>query len=213
MAIAVEDTGSGISPEIQARVFEPFFTTKPLGEGTGLGLSSVYGLVKQWDGYIALRSTVGAGTTFTMYLRRQEAPALAHAAAVQRYPRGSETVLVVEDEAAVRSSILRMLSRHGYTVLEARQGGDAIRIFDSSERTISLVITDLMMPEMGGRELIAELGARPTPPRILVMSGYDERASMGGEGLPAHLNFMEKPFSMDGLLQRVRETLDSPRTH
>ncbi len=210
VTLAVEDTGVGIPPELQARIFEPFFTTKPVGQGTGLGLATVYGIVKQWGGYTAVESVPGEGATFTIYLPRQEGatPQPEGSEVAERLPTGTETVLVVEDEAAVRSSIRRILTRQGYTVIEARHGADALRVIDEATERIDLVLTDLVMPEMGGRELIAEFRARSTGSRILVMSGYDKEAAMRGEALPAGTPFLEKPFTVDGLLRGVRAALD-----
>jgi two-component system cell cycle sensor histidine kinase/response regulator CckA len=209
VTLAVEDTGIGMDAATQARIFEPFFTTKEVGKGTGLGLSTVYGIVKQWGGYIAVESAPGAGATFTVYLPRHEGQATAESTAEARLPTGTETVLVVEDETAVRNSIRRILTRQGYMVLEARHGTDALRVFDAAQRRVDLVVTDLMMPEMGGRQLMAELGARPAAPRILVISGYDEQVTLKGERLPAGTRFLEKPFTVPGLLQSVRAALDA----
>jgi two-component system cell cycle sensor histidine kinase/response regulator CckA len=125
-----------------------------------------------------------------------------------RLPGGKETILVVEDEASVRNSIKRVLTRQGYTVLEARHGADALQVIVVNKATIDLVMTDLMMPEMGGRELIPELQALPSPPRFVVMSGYDERAVMQGDSFPPGTGFLEKPFTVEGLLQTVRAALD-----
>jgi PAS domain S-box-containing protein len=210
VALAVEDTGSGIPAELHARIFEPFFTTKVVGQGTGLGLSMVYGLVKQWGGDVTVASALGAGATFTVYLPRQQGTAVA-----RPEPRadlrvgGGETVLVVEDEATVQNAIRRILTRQGYTVLEARHGADALRVFDEAARPIDLVLTDLVMPEMNGRELVARLQARPNPPKVLVISGYDEQAALKGEPLPLGTEFLAKPFTLDGLLRSVRLALDA----
>jgi PAS domain S-box-containing protein len=210
VTLAVEDTGVGIPPELQARIFEPFFTTKPMGEGTGLGLATVYGIVKQWGGYTAVESVPGVGTTFTIYLpRRGGTPQPEAREPAGQLPAGTETVLVVEDEAAVRTSIQRILARQGYTVIEARHGADALRVLDEAAGRIDLVLTDLVMPEMGGRELIAEFRARSAGSRILVMSGYDQEAAMRGEALPAGTPFLEKPFTVEGLLRGVRAALDA----
>jgi two-component system, cell cycle sensor histidine kinase and response regulator CckA len=209
VTLTVADTGVGISSEDQARIFEPFFTTKPTGQGTGLGLSTVYGLVKQWGGYIAVESAPGSGAAFTIYLPRQKGTPLVTAGqAVRPLPRGTETVLVVEDEATVRRSVRRLLTRHGYTVLEARHGADALRILQDSAAPIALVLTDLVMPEMTGHELIATLKTRPEAPKMLVMSGYEDPAVMPGNPLPAGTTFLAKPFTSEALLAAVRAVLD-----
>jgi PAS domain S-box-containing protein len=209
VTLAVEDTGIGMDAATQARIFEPFFTTKGVGRGTGLGLAMVYGIVKQSGGYVAVESTPGAGATFTIYLPRQQGVPSPETRAVARLPTGSETVLVVEDEATVRTSIRRILTRQGYTVLEARHGADALRVLDAATSRVDLVLTDLMMPEMGGRQLISELWARSTERRVLVVSGYDEHASLRSEPLPVGTHFLEKPFTVDGLLRSVRAALDT----
>lgn len=209
VTLTVADTGVGIPTEDQARIFEPFFTTKPTGQGTGLGLATVYGLVKQWGGYTAVESAPGSGTAFTIYLPRQEGTQPVETGeAVRPLPRGTETVLIVEDEATVRRSVRRLLTRHGYTVLEARHGADALRIIQDSAAPIALVLTDLVMPEMTGRELIAALKARPGTPKMLVMSGYEDPAVMPGDPLPAGTTFLAKPFTSEALLEAVRAVLD-----
>jgi two-component system, cell cycle sensor histidine kinase and response regulator CckA len=209
VTFAVEDTGLGMDPQTQARIFEPFFTTKELGRGTGLGLSTVYGIVKQWGGYVSVESALTHGTAFTIYLPRQEGVAEPLEQRVAgRLPGGDETILLVEDEASVRGSIRRILTRQGYSVLEARHGADALQIVDETVGPIALVLTDLMMPEMNGRELIAELQRRPSAPAILAMSGYDEQAAVRGKPLPPETTFLEKPFTVEGLLQAVRTVLD-----
>jgi two-component system, cell cycle sensor histidine kinase and response regulator CckA len=212
--LAVEDTGTGIAPELQERIFEPFFTTKPVGQGTGLGLSTVYGIVKQWGGYIALESAPGRGTIFTIYLPRPAgAPQSPGATVAERRPSGSEaltgteTILVVEDEPAVRRALQRILTRHGYKVLEAQNGAEALQVLAHASGPIDLVLTDLVMPEMGGRELIATLYAGAEPPKILAMSGYESQAQVQGEPLPGGTPFVPKPFTVDGVLEAVRAAL------
>jgi two-component system, cell cycle sensor histidine kinase and response regulator CckA len=208
VVLEVEDTGVGITPDVQARIFEPFFTTKPVGQGTGLGLATVYGIVTKWGGFTAVQSVPGTGTLFTIYLPRQErTPEFARPEASPALPTGREIILVVDDEATVRDSIRRILTRRGYAVLEAPHGAEALRLIDTAIR-VDLVLTDLVMPEMGGRELIAALRARPAAPKTLVMSGYDALAAMPGEPLPPGTGFLEKPFTMEGLLRAVRTALD-----
>jgi PAS domain S-box-containing protein len=209
VALDVEDSGVGMDAATQTRIFEPFFTTKEVGKGTGLGLATVYGIVKQVGGYVAVESAPGKGAAFTIYLPRQEGQATRVGRPADRLPGGTETILVVEDEASVRNSIKRILTRQGYTVLEARHGADALQVIDETRQSIDLVMTDLMMPEMGGRELVPALQALPKPPRVVVMSGYDEQAVMGGKALPSSTSFLEKPFTVEGVLQAVRAALDA----
>ena len=219
VAIAVSDTGVGMDEGTRARIFEPFFTTKEPGKGTGLGLATVYGIVQELAGRIDVRSAPRAGTTVTVYLPRSGDPAFVGgggaAAAPRRLPRGTETVLLVEDETALRASTRRVLERHGYTVLEARHGADALRLADAyaAEHGAppALVITDLMMPEMDGRTLLERLRARAPSQRALVISGYDARVAGAATGaLPRGVAFLEKPFSVECLLVEVRRVLDAP---
>jgi PAS domain S-box-containing protein len=212
--LSVADNGSGMDPAVQARIFEPFFTTKPVGQGTGLGLSTVYGIVKQSDGFVWCYSEPGHGSTFKIYLPRVVARSLA---AVPGEPAdqpagdlrgGTETILVVEDEDVVRSLACRGLRKQGYTVLEARTGREALDRMEKDQHIIDLIISDVVMPELGGRELGSRLAAlRPDLP-ILYMSGYtgDEVIQRGllEPGVP----FQQKPFTAEGLIRTVREMLD-----
>ena len=222
--LGVRDTGVGMDTETQARIFEPFFTTKEPGRGTGLGLSTVYGIVQQSGGRISVDSAPGAGTSVTIAQPRyegSEAPAHRPDEPVAA-PGGSETILVVEDELAVRNSVRRLLVRQGYTVLEARHGADALRLLrghsgagadgSAAGPRIDLVLTDLVMPEMGGRDLIDRLRDEWPALPLLVMSGYDADAVSKGGELPAGVGFLAKPFTVDELVRRVRETLDAART-
>jgi CheY-like chemotaxis protein len=194
----------------QARIFDPFFTTKEAGKGTGLGLSTVYGIVEQSGGHIAVGSAPGQGATFTIFLPRHMGPAAAAAGPTDRrgFPGGTETLLLVEDEAAVRSSARRLLERHGYTVIEARHGADALRIVEAGERAVDLVITDVVMPEMGGREMVERLRTRHPGIKVLFMSGYSERAVTSDGVMPPGTGFVEKPFTIEQLTRRTRELLD-----
>jgi two-component system, cell cycle sensor histidine kinase and response regulator CckA len=211
--LSVTDTGVGMDREIQARIFEPFFTTKPVGQGTGLGLSTVYGIVKQSDGFVWVYSEPGLGTTFKVYLPRVGS-GLEGEADGERTPLaegGSETVLIVEDEEMVRSLAGRALREHGYTVLEARSGADAIRQLQSRPSGIDLVITDVVMPEMGGRELGRRLKVlRPSLP-VLFMSGYTGEDVIQRGLMDPDAPFQQKPFSPEGLARAVREMLDGVR--
>ena len=212
--IAVSDNGSGMTPEVQARVFEPFFTTKRLHEGTGLGLSTVYGIVKQSGGHLAMYSEVGHGTIFKIYLPRVDAAAeiqIADDGTAGMSTRGGETILIVEDDDALRTVACRALVQCGYEVLEASDGQAALRTCAQHDGKIHLVVTDMVMPEMSGAEL-AELIAESFPEvRVLLMSGYtrDEAARRGIAS--ERYSFLEKPFTPTKLAARVRELLDHAR--
>jgi PAS domain S-box-containing protein len=209
VSLSVRDTGAGMDLSTQARIFEPFFTTKDSGKGTGLGLSTVYGIVEQSGGHIAVESAPGQGATFTIYLPRHEGPYAAAGQPDRRsLPGGQETLLLVEDESAVRSSARRLLERHGYTVLEARHGADALRIVEEGVTPIDLVLTDLVMPEMGGVEMVERLRARQPALKVLFMSGYTEKAITTEGVMPPRTGFVEKPFSVEQLMRRLREILD-----
>ncbi len=209
VTLTVGDTGVGMDVPTQARIFEPFFTTKELGKGTGLGLSTVYGIVDQSGGHVTVESAPGQGATFTIFLPRHAGPDSAAPARDRRgLPGGNETLLLVEDEAAVRTSARRLLERHGYTVLEARHGGDALRLAEESGRTVDLVLTDLVMPEMGGRELAERLRAHQPGLKVLFMSGYTEKALTPDGIMPPHTGLVEKPFTVEQLMRRLREVLD-----
>jgi two-component system cell cycle sensor histidine kinase/response regulator CckA len=209
--IAVHDTGVGMSAETRARAFEPFFTTKRPGEGTGLGLATVYGIVKQSDGFIWCYSEPGRGTTFEIFL--PERVGLPDAAepqpAASVAPGGGETVLVVEDEEAVRRMAARTLSSRGYRVLEASDAAQALAR-EPEWGPIDLLVTDVVMPGIGGRELAAALLARRPGLRLLYISGYtDDEVTRRGL-LDAGAPFLEKPFEAEGLARRVREVLEAP---
>jgi two-component system cell cycle sensor histidine kinase/response regulator CckA len=211
--IEVEDTGSGIPPDVLSKIFEPFFTTKELGKGTGLGLSTVYGIMKQSGGYIYPMSIVGRGTTFQLFLPRHvagadEAPARpseAEAAAVDLTGRG--TVLLVEDETAVRAFASRALASRGYTVLEAGTGVEALEVMDLRGGEIDLVVSDVVMPEMDGPTLLKELRKRRSDISVIFVSGYAEEAFR--KNLPAgeKFTFLPKPFTLKQLVAAVKETM------
>jgi PAS domain S-box-containing protein len=211
VVLRVSDTGVGMDPTTLRRAFEPFFTTKPVGQGTGLGLSTVYGIVRQSGGYITARSALGAGTTFTIYLPRAAAPpdpaaaAATPAAKPRRASRG--VALVVEDEEPVRQMVARVMTEEGYEVVEATNGAEALELLDrlALDGRLRLVITDLAMPVMGGRELARRLADRMRPPiPLLLISGYTDDELMRRGLLDPGQHFLPKPFSPDTLAERVR---------
>ena len=207
--LAVSDTGAGIPAEVRARIFEPFFTTKSAGKGTGLGLATVYGIVSQSGGHVGVRSEPGRGSTFTVYL-----PRIAAAAAdaivdglADATPRGSETVLVVEDEDAVRALASRILVRHGFTVLGARNGMQALELAARHAGAIDVVLTDVVMPEMSGRALVEKLSAIRPAVRVVYMSGYTDDDIVRRGILKPGSAFVQKPFSTCSLVKAVRAAL------
>jgi len=207
----VTDTGAGMDAHTMERIFEPFFTTKELGKGTGLGLATVYGIVKQSGGYIRATSTVGQGSTFEVYLPFAEgAPSYAEKTPVQeKVPGRGETVLLVEDEDAVRIAARKALSRGGFKVVEARNGEEALQRW--RERSgVDLVVSDLVMPEMGGRELATRLRAEAPHLKILFTSGYTDDAGIRQGALENGMGFLGKPFTPEELLRKAREMLDQP---
>jgi two-component system cell cycle sensor histidine kinase/response regulator CckA len=210
--LAVSDTGCGMDDEVKSHLFEPFFSTKERGKGTGLGLATVYGIVKQSGGYVWVYSEPGRGASFKIYLPQIDAAEVetAGSARTAGTAGGSETVLVVEDEAAVRRLAVEVLKRHGYHVLEAGDGAEAIAVADRHAGRIDVLITDLVMPEMNGAELAALLtGRRPTT-RVLYTSGYTDEAVMRGGVLDPGTNFLQKPFNSERLINAVRQVLDRP---
>ncbi|GIE27281.1 hypothetical protein Ait01nite_003260 [Actinoplanes italicus] len=210
VCLRVADTGSGIPPEVLERVFEPFFTTKPPGEGTGLGLATVYGIVTQAGGHASVYSTVGAGTVVTALFpiteeRPAAVPALAGPAQLQR---GGETILVVEDEEALRAVTERILTRHGYHVLSAGGGPEALKVALDPSCHIDLMLTDVVMPQMHGRQLAEHVrDARPGLP-VVYMSGYAQPFITGEGTLEPNTILITKPFTQAELLERLREALD-----
>jgi len=209
--LAVSDTGIGMSEETQAHMFEPFFTTKEKGKGTGLGLATVYGIIKQSGGFIWVYSEVGHGTTFKLYLPRVEElaeRASQPAQAPARAARGTETVLVVEDEAPVRSVARQVLERHGYTVLEAPSAEAALDIATRYSGTIHLLLTDVVMPGLNGRELASRLATMRPDARVIFMSGYTDDAVTRHGVLEPGSAYVQKPFTPDAIARKVRELLD-----
>jgi len=208
--LAVSDTGSGMDKEVQEHIFDPFYTTKEKGKGTGLGLSTIYGIVKQNNGFIWVYSEPGQGSTFKIYLPKvkgdvkeeeKEQPPVENLS-------GSETVLIVEDDDSLRKLTRTVLKQRGYKILEAENGEDALRISKEHEGTIDLMITDVVMPKMGGKETAERLKTLHPQMKVIYMSGYTDNAIVHHGVLAAGLNFLEKPFSLEGLARKAREVLD-----
>jgi signal transduction histidine kinase/CheY-like chemotaxis protein len=209
--LEVSDSGQGINPEHLPHIFEPFYTTKEQGKGTGLGLATVYGIVKQSGGFIWVYSEPGMGTTFKIYF-----PRVQRAARKQTEPegpffsadlRGSETLLVVEDENAVRDPACEFLRQCGYTVIEARDGLQAVELADKHPGTINLMITDVVMPGMSGGQLAELLAEKYSTMRVLFVSGYSEKVVLRHKILDVQNNFLQKPFTLKTLARKIREVL------
>jgi len=205
--LAVSDTGTGMDAEIRSRLFEPFFTTKEHGKGSGLGLSMVYGTVKQNEGYITVYSQVNCGTIFEIYLPRVEPATAVPPARRLAASKGSETVLLVDDEEGVRKLVSAVLNNGGYTVIEAANGSAALSVYEKNSHKIDLVLTDVVMPQMDGFELGQQLAGKNPDLQVLYMSGYRDKPINSPPGEPPKA-FLNKPFTPDILLARVREVLD-----
>ena len=207
LSLAVSDTGEGMDPETQSRIFEPFFTTKVNGQGTGLGLSTVYGIVAQSGGHVAVDSAVGRGSTFTVYLPRVDDPAEAVAALqAPASVRGTETILLVEDEEAVRELIGKALRRYGYQVQGAATPQEALDLASRAGR-IHLLLSDMVLPGMSGREMAGRMLAAQPGMHVLYMSGYTDHAILDGGALEPGMSFLQKPFTPQALASKVREVL------
>ena len=210
--LAVGDTGTGMDEATQKRIFEPFFTTKEAGRGTGLGLSTVYGIVKQSGGTIWVYSELGKGTTFKIYLPAVDAPAegLGRAAAPAKDLSGTETVLLVEDDEQLLHLAQRALAARGYTVLAADRGATALDIARRHQGSIHALLTDVTIPDMDGRALAVALRAGRPEMRVLYMSGYADQAIVHHGVLDADAAYLPKPFTTEAIARRVREVLDAP---
>jgi CheY-like chemotaxis protein len=210
VCLAIQDTGCGMTPEVLEQIFEPFFTTKPSGKGTGLGLATVYGIVKQTGGHLTTESALGQGTTFRLYLpyagdrSSSDTAELPTATAGQ----GRETILLVEDDPGVREMSVEMLTLHGYEVLAADSGAAALAILANHAAPIALLLTDVVMPGMSGIDLAREAQRHRPDLRLLFMSGYLDRA--GRHAAAAGQAFIQKPFTPAELGRKVRTVLDGP---
>ena len=214
VVLTISDNGTGIDRETQERIFEPFFTTKPVGEGTGLGLSTVFGIVKQSGGFIWLYSEKGVGTSFRVYFPvapEEVVPVVAEPAELVVKLDGPETILLVEDEERVRTLACTILRRHGYNVLEAAGGGDALLISEQHPASIHLLLTDVVMPHMSGRQLADRLKPLRPDLKVLFMSGYTASAIVRHGVIDSDVSFVEKPITPETLARAVRRTLDAKR--
>jgi signal transduction histidine kinase/CheY-like chemotaxis protein len=208
--LSVSDTGSGMDSETQSRIFEPFFTTKEQGKGTGLGLATVYGIVKQAGGYVWVYSESGKGTTFKVYFPRVEfsTDVADHSSKGKAKYFGTETILLVEDEDGVRALVRQVLSKHGYSVLQAATGAEALAICDQHTKHIDLLLTDVVLKHMSGRELSEVMVTRRPDMKVIFMSGYTDDAVVH-HGVLAHSTaFLQKPFTTQALVKMLREVLD-----
>ncbi len=210
--ITVSDDGAGISPKNLPHIFEPFYTTKPAGEGTGLGLATVYGIVKQSKGFIWVYSELGMGTVFRIYLPGVAARAPNEKSACTRpesLPHGSETILLVEDEVAVRRAVAEFLTKLGYSVLEARDGAEGLALARSCQKPIHLALTDVVMPNMSGGQLARELAGLMPQTKLLFVSGYASKTVLDHKVMDLDKGFLQKPFTLTQLSSKIREVLDN----
>jgi len=210
--LSVTDTGCGMTPEVRARIFDPFFTTKGPTNGTGLGLSTVSGIVQQAGGFMSVDSEPGAGSTFTVYLPHavdQTAPLAA--SAVLPVGGGTETILLVEDDSHIRALSARGLGRHGYTLLLARHGADAVKLADGYKGKIDLLLTDIVMPGVNGRALAERLSKSISDLKVLYTSGYTDSVATLQAIRASSAAFIQKPYSPDSLARKVRSVLDGEK--
>jgi CheY-like chemotaxis protein len=211
--LAVSDTGTGMDADTQAHIFEPFFTTKEPGKGTGLGLATVYGVVKQSGGFIWVYSEVGKGTCFKIYLPRVDQPEDKSIIALPfgEAPRGEGKILLAEDEQDVREVAREFLESGGYRVIEASNGAEALRLAAEHNATIDLLVTDMVMPGMSGKELARRLQHQRSGVGVVYMSGYSEQTAAETTQVDAQMRLLTKPFSRGSILRAVREALSVVR--
>lgn len=207
--LSISDTGEGMDNETQSRVFEPFFTTKQLGKGTGIGLATVYGIVKQSGGWIWVSSEVGVGTTFRIHFKASAAAATTISRTADTIRTGNETILFVEDQPGVREVGEVMLARSGYTVLTAADGFEAIQVAEGHHGPIHLLLTDVVMPGMNGRDLAEQIGKTRPDTRVLYSSGFTDHTIVRDGVLKPGLWFIEKPFTLESITTKVRQVLDA----
>jgi CheY-like chemotaxis protein len=212
--LEVNDTGLGMDQATQARIFEPFFTTKEVGKGTGLGLSTVFGIVRQSSGTVWVESERGAGTTFSICLPEADPgwpiDSISAPEPDLALPRGGETILLVEDDERVRRLTRTVLRRHGYHVLEAQSGGDALLIGEQHQTPIDLMLTDVVMPRMSGGQLAERMRMVRPGLRVVFMSGYPDGSIVSDRVLSVDVDFIQKPIAPEALLSKIRRVLDTP---
>jgi len=211
--LTVADTGTGMAPEVLARIFEPYFTTKDVGKGTGLGLSTAYGIVRQSDGLISVSSEMGLGTTFRIYLPRAEAPEVVIGdTGVEKMPEGTEHILLVEDDPSVRRLSKELLIRLGYSVTDASSGRAGLALGSDDTRHFDLALCDVILGDMSGPAVAEALRALRPSIRVLYMSGYTDEAIVKTGVLDEGKPFLQKPFTPLQLAQKIRDVLDEPET-
>lgn len=209
--LAARDTGIGMDKETQEHIFDPFFTTKEIGKGTGLGLSTIYGIVKQNNGFIWVYSEPGQGSTFKIYLPKAKGDAepLDKKRTPVKALGGSETILIAEDNNGLRKLMRTVLKQKGYKVLESESGEDALRVVEGHDGPIDLLVTDVVMPNMGGKDLADRLQSIYPQMKVIYMSGYTDNTIAHHGVLERGLNFIEKPFTLEVLAHKVREVLNT----
>jgi len=212
VALTIQDTGCGMTEEVKSHLFEPFFTTKERNKGTGLGLATVYGIVKQSNGHIMVQSEVDQGATFTIYLPVVQGLMTTpeHASLSATLPRGKETVLLVEDEEAVRNFTSEVLHSCGYCVLKAENGVEALQVYANHQGLVHLLLTDIVMPQMNGWALAEAIAGQQRGTKILFMSGYTDSVNLGAQAKGGQIELLLKPFTPVALAHKLRTLLDEP---